>query len=60
MPYREESDSMGKVLVPEEVYYGAQTQRASLSTKLCQSLMTPSQIAEATVISDVTTIRLEK
>jgi len=29
MPYREESDSMGKVLVPEEVYYGAQTQRAS-------------------------------
>ena len=28
MAYREESDSMGKVLVPEEAYYGAQTQRA--------------------------------
>ena len=28
MGYREESDSMGKVLVPEEAYYGAQTQRA--------------------------------
>ena len=26
--YREEYDSMGKVLVPEEAYYGAQTQRA--------------------------------
>ena len=26
--YREEYDSMGKVLVPEDAYYGAQTQRA--------------------------------
>jgi fumarate hydratase class II len=28
MKYREEYDSMGKVLVPEGAYYGAQTQRA--------------------------------
>jgi fumarate hydratase class II len=28
MPFREEQDSMGKVGVPEEAYYGAQTQRA--------------------------------
>ena len=28
MQFREEHDSMGKVSVPEEVYYGAQTQRA--------------------------------
>jgi fumarate hydratase class II len=28
MPYREEYDAMGKVLVPEDAYYGAQTQRA--------------------------------
>jgi len=28
MPYREESDTMGKVSVPEEAYYGSQTQRA--------------------------------
>jgi fumarate hydratase class II len=28
MPYREEYDAMGKVLVPEGAYYGAQTQRA--------------------------------
>ena len=28
MPYREEYDAMGKVLVPEHAYYGAQTQRA--------------------------------
>lgn len=28
MPYREESDTMGKVSVPEEAYYGPQTQRA--------------------------------
>ena len=28
MTYREEEDSMGKVLVPEGAYYGAQTQRA--------------------------------
>ena len=25
---RKEKDSMGKVLVPEDAYYGAQTQRA--------------------------------
>ena len=25
---REEKDSMGKILVPDDVYYGAQTQRA--------------------------------
>lgn len=29
MKYREERDSMGTVLVPENVYYGAQTQRAA-------------------------------
>ena len=28
MRYREEQDSMGKILVPEDAYYGAQTQRA--------------------------------
>ncbi len=28
MGYREESDSMGKIQVPEDAYYGAQTQRA--------------------------------
>jgi len=28
MPFREESDSMGTVKVPEDAYYGAQTQRA--------------------------------
>jgi len=28
MTYREEEDTMGKVLVPEAAYYGAQTQRA--------------------------------
>jgi len=28
MKFREEFDSMGEVLVPEEAYYGAQTQRA--------------------------------
>ncbi|MCJ7594737.1 MAG: class II fumarate hydratase [Desulfobacterales bacterium] len=28
MKYREELDTMGKVLVPEDAYYGAQTQRA--------------------------------
>jgi len=28
MKYREEKDTMGKVLVPENAYYGAQTQRA--------------------------------
>jgi fumarate hydratase class II len=28
MKYREEYDSMGKVMVPEHAYYGAQTQRA--------------------------------
>jgi fumarate hydratase class II len=28
MGYREESDSMGKIAVPEDAYYGAQTQRA--------------------------------
>ena len=28
MKYREEQDSMGKVQVPEDAYYGAQTQRA--------------------------------
>ena len=28
MKYREETDSMGTVLVPEDVYYGPQTQRA--------------------------------
>lgn len=28
MKYREEADTMGKVLVPEDAYYGAQTQRA--------------------------------
>ncbi len=28
MNYREERDTMGKVLVPENAYYGAQTQRA--------------------------------
>ena len=26
--YREEQDTMGKVMVPEDAYYGAQTQRA--------------------------------
>ncbi len=29
MKYREEQDTMGKVRVPEDAYYGAQTQRAS-------------------------------
>lgn len=29
MKYREEQDSMGKVRVPENAYYGAQTQRAA-------------------------------
>jgi fumarate hydratase class II len=29
MKYREEYDAMGKVLVPEDAYYGAQTQRAA-------------------------------
>ncbi|MFH0825017.1 MAG: class II fumarate hydratase [Pseudomonadota bacterium] len=28
MRYREEQDTMGKILVPEDAYYGAQTQRA--------------------------------
>ena len=28
MGYREEQDTMGKILVPEDAYYGAQTQRA--------------------------------
>lgn len=28
MKHREEADTMGKVLVPEDAYYGAQTQRA--------------------------------
>jgi len=28
MKYREETDSLGKVHVPEDVYYGPQTQRA--------------------------------
>jgi fumarate hydratase class II len=28
MPYREESDTMGKVSIPKEAYYGPQTQRA--------------------------------
>jgi fumarate hydratase class II len=29
MKYREEKDSMGTVQVPDEAYYGAQTQRAA-------------------------------
>ena len=29
MKYREEKDTMGTVRVPEEAYYGAQTQRAA-------------------------------
>ena len=29
MKYREEKDSMGTVQVPEDAYYGAQTQRAA-------------------------------
>ena len=46
MAYREESDSMGKVLVPEEAYYGAQTQRARVNFSI-STLKFPSSFIRA-------------
>lgn len=46
MAYREESDSMGKVLVPEEAYYGAQTQRAKENFSI-SALQFPSSFIRA-------------
>jgi hypothetical protein len=37
-----------------------QTQRASLSTTLCKALLTPAEILTATVVSDVTTVKVER
>src|SRR4030042_534331 len=50
MAYREESDSMGKVLVPEEAYYGAQTQRARENFSISNLRFAPSFIRAIALI----------
>jgi fumarate hydratase class II len=49
MGYREESDSMGKVLVPEEAYYGAQTQRAKKNFSI-STLRFPARFIQAVAL----------
>ncbi len=44
MSYREEADTMGTVLVPEDAYYGAQTQRAVENFSLSGLRLPPSFI----------------
>ena len=41
MPYREESDSLGIVRVPEEAYYGAQTRRAMVNFPISDLKLPP-------------------
>ena len=50
MKYRTEKDTLGEVQVPQEVYYGAQTQRAVENFKVSSLRLQPSFVRAQAII----------
>ena len=53
MNYRIEKDTMGEVKVPEDAYYGAQTQRSIDNFKIAQDInRMPKEIIQCICVSE--------